>query len=90
MVLTMRRRPTWDGGFIRGVLANTGLLLRSVQKLNASDPGFRTDDILVGALDLSGMSPTAGDSITSTWRRWNAPRRHGRQSERADATRGSV
>jgi len=26
MVLTMRRRHTWDGGFIRGVLANTGLL----------------------------------------------------------------
>jgi CRP-like cAMP-binding protein len=25
MVLTMRRRPTWDGGFIRGVLANSGL-----------------------------------------------------------------
>ena len=25
MVLTMRRRHTWDGGFIRGVLANSGL-----------------------------------------------------------------
>jgi predicted permease len=45
------------------LLVNTGLLLRSLQKLNASDPGFRTDDVLVGELDLSGTSATAGASV---------------------------
>jgi predicted permease len=35
------------------LLASTGLLLRSLQKLNAVDPGFRTEDVLVGTLDVT-------------------------------------
>ena len=41
------------------LLANTGLLVRSVQRMNATDPGFRTADVLVGELDLSGVASSA-------------------------------
>jgi predicted permease len=43
------------------LLANTGLLVRSVQRMNATDPGFRTDDVLVGSVELGGVS-TAPDA----------------------------
>ena len=43
------------------LLANTGLLVRSVQRMNATDPGFRTEDVLVGELELSGLA-TAGSA----------------------------
>ena len=36
MVLTMRRRHTWDGGFIRGVLANSGLFRGASQQAVAA------------------------------------------------------
>jgi len=36
MVLTMRRRHTWDGGFIRGVLANNGLFRGASEQAVAS------------------------------------------------------
>ncbi|HUQ83391.1 MAG TPA: ABC transporter permease, partial [Gemmatimonadaceae bacterium] len=44
------------------LLASTGLLLRSVQKLNSIDPGFRTEDVLVGTLDLSAAA-TPGQTV---------------------------
>ena len=40
------------------LLANTGLLVRSVQRMNTTDPGFRTEDVLVGELELSGVIPS--------------------------------
>ena len=41
------------------LLVNTGLLVRSVQRMNVTDPGFRTEDVLVGELELSGAGAEA-------------------------------
>ncbi|MDF2776023.1 MAG: permease, partial [Geminicoccaceae bacterium] len=53
------------------LLANTGLLVRSVQRMNATDPGFRTEDVLVGELELSGVtsSPPARPRLTEVMER---------------------
>jgi predicted permease len=45
------------------LLASTGLLVRSVQRMNAVDPGFRTEDVLVGNLEL-GTAGTQGPNAS--------------------------
>ena len=50
------------------LLASTGLLVRSVQGMNAIDPGFRTEDVLAGNLELGtagSQGPNAGAQVAT-------------------------
>jgi putative ABC transport system permease protein len=58
------------------LLASTGLLVRSVQRMNAVDPGFRTEDVLVGNLEIgyntTGEGSNANAQLAAIIRRLSA------------------
>ncbi len=58
-----RRQGRWSGAFIVAQIAITmtllvgaGLLLRTMQRFAAIEPGFATDDVLAMSLDLKSLS----------------------------------